>query len=259
MNEIRKRELGVREGVARSLSQSLVYGLEVHKTRLQLTGRGLNRPLHSNTNLSISLLTGMSTSSLTAGFVFFTYYSIYNRLHHAGNPFAGIVASFITSIVKLPIGNSMRLMQSGAKGATNVFKSGKQLYAQNGLYKGYGVSLIEDTIEMDMKSRIYNNVNTRASAPTPSQPSEKLSGAVLKGALAGAISSGVTTPFDTVRAHMCYNVGARSIHIGPLRTVAHICNTYGAKSLFRGMHVRVATNAIKSAVFFAIFELLSFI
>lgn len=244
---------GVREGVARSLSQSLVYGLEVHKTRLQLTGRGLNRSLHP---LSISLLSGMSTSSLTAGFVFFTYYSIFNRLHHAGNPCAGIVASFITSLVKLPIGNSMRLMQSGAKGATNVFRSAKQLYAQNGLYKGYGVSLLEDTIEMDLKTRIYsyNKASTHRS-PGPG----KIYGAVLNGALAGAISSGMTTPFDTVRAHMCYNVGERSLHIGPLRTVAHLCKTHGAKSLFRGIHVRVATNAIKSASFFALFELLSFL
>lgn len=254
MNNVPAQERGgVKEGVARSLSQSIVYGLETRKTRSQLRLLSAAPMSASAAPMSASLTlprlaTGMATSSLTAGFVFFTYYSIYNHLVYAGNPFASGIASFVTSFIKLPIGNSMRLMQSGV--ATNVFSSGRQLFKQKGLYKGYTVCLLEDTIEMDVKTRLYRHMTHGNKKHKKGYEATAFS--AMHGALAGAVSSGLTNPFDTVRAHMCITPGR-----GPLQTARHLWQHAGPNAFVRGVHMRMASNAIKSAAFFAIFEFMS--
>lgn len=211
---------------------------------------------------------GMSTSSLTAGFVFFTYYSVYNHLLGSGNRFAGCIASFVTSFIKLPIGNSMRLMQSGvgvgvsAKGTTDVLTCGRHLYRQKKLYNGYMVSLLEDTIEMDVKTRMYSATRRLSQSQSQDQDGKtatcqqpSIAHTVIQGAFAGAVSSGLTTPFDTIKTHLCVNKPTRG---GPLHVAHSLCKTHGFASLFRGVHMRVASNALKSAAFFTAFELLSF-
>ena len=235
---------GVREGTAKCISQSLVYGIEARKTLYQINGFIPKLPAKVAAQRWTS---GIATSCATAGLVFFTYFSVYNRLiiHPRLFPFAGAVASFVTSFMKLPIGNSMRVMQSGR--ATNLISAGASLYKaqkMRGLYSGYAVCLVEDCIEMEARTRIYNALKN----VYPSKDKQcKVKGA-LNGAVAGAVAASITTPFDTIRAHMCMNTKSMS--------AASVALKIGIPCLYRGVALRAASNAIKSAGFFAVYEML---
>jgi hypothetical protein len=192
---------------------------------------------------------------------------------------AGCLAAFATSFIKLPIGNSMRLMHSGA--ATNIISAGNTLFKQNrlrGLYSGYKICLFEDIIEMDVKMRIYKGISKVSRNILPAQPptqihiktdknttppatvvaTTKPAHAMVIGAFAGAIASSLTTPFDTIRAHMCMeSAKCTHIRVSPIATATKLCKQHGAAALFRGLPLRAASNALKSAAYFTVFELLT--
>jgi hypothetical protein len=251
---IKKKSVGgIKEGVARALSQACVYPIETRKTLIQVYGIA-----HNQLHLRIPITTwinGLTTSCITAGIVFYTYFSIFNTMHHS--PFASSTAAFITSFIKLPFGNSMRLMQCGT--SHNIFHAGRQLCKKDGfrgLYSGYGLCLIEDAIDMDLRLRLYTNFHKKAgpttiATPTPIQSS-------IYGAAAGAISCGITTPFDTVRARMCFNIAKKctaldrnAIHIGKM-IVLH----EGLSGFWKGAQLRITSNALKSGLFFCILNIL---
>ena len=66
---------------------------------------------------------GCGTSGLSSGIVFTTYFTIYNNIISNNNPLianmAGLIAGFITSLLKIPIGNTMRLLHTG--NVNNIF------------------------------------------------------------------------------------------------------------------------------------------
>lgn len=229
---IKTRESGIKEGISRSLSQSLVYGIERRKTQVQLFGSFQKMSLQN-------WVLGCGTSSFTAGLVFTTYFSIYNNIIKHENAFisnmAGTIAGFITSFIKIPIGNSMRLLQTGK--VDNVLSAGQLLFKKHGLpglYKGYRISLIEDIIEMDVRLRVYNSMTKKFNKDNNLQLN------TLIGCLSGAVASAVTTPFDTVRSRMIYN-----------RT--GILNING---LYSGIEYRSLSNAVKSGAFFLFYEII---
>lgn len=243
---------GFKEGVARSISQACVYGMEAHKTLMQVHGHIPKMPWNV---LVQRWTTGMLTSSMTSGIVFGTYFSVYNRLD--GHIMAGTIASVATSVIKIPISNGMRLMQSGgARSLCSATRKIVRCHSWKGLYTGYPLSIMEDIIEFDLRARIYRALKT---VPKPWwcewEHANAISGFAY-GAISGAVASGVTTPFDTIRSHLAVNAGNLSKSHHAIDIARGIIQHAGVHGLYRGVAMRVMSNTVKSALFFTVFELL---
>lgn len=249
------RKNGLREGVARALSQALVYGMEAQKTMIQVYGKG-GASAAVAVRVMDGLAKGMLTSAATSGIVFGSYFTVYNSIG-ASNLWAGPVSAFTSSVIKIPISNSMRLMQAGL--ARNVVDAGRKIVrAQRvrGLYSGYGASLAEDIIEFDLRTRMY----------TALRPKGKGEGAGANagmglglGAAVGMFAAWITTPFDTVRAHMALEAAGVAKKRSITATAMQLYRDGGVPALYRGAGMRAMSNAIKSGLFYMFCEALTFV
>lgn len=231
---------GRKEGIARSISQLCTYPFEIRKTKVQV---GL-----CNIRM-INYYRGAFQSSFTSGFVFASYFTVYNSLYP--NPLASSIASFITSFIKIPIANCMRVLQINEH-HHNFIESGSIIVKKKGvrgLYSGYGISMIEDVIETNIRDFLYEKTKNIVQMPSPAIR-------MVTGSLAGAIGASITTPFDTIRANLAHNtVKAGSYDIFGT-TKALILSNEGPKALFRGVHLRATSNAIRYALFYLMMEYL---
>jgi len=236
------------EGIARGLSQALTYVFEVHKTSIQVHGRSPDwTPLQWANNLSL----GVFQSSLTAGFVFQTYFAVYYSISETQlSALASPIASFVTSGIKIPIGNCMRVVQASPKLAPTIIHAGLAITKNrgiHGLYSGYMLSLIEDIIEMDVRTRLYiaGMHHSRGHENTP------IRGFAI-GAVAGAVAAAITTPFDTMRAHLAHHAAHTKMKTSNLETFIKLQRQSGG--LYRGVRLRALSTGIKAALFYAIVE-----
>lgn len=234
------------EGIARCLTQACLYGLESKKTCIQLYGNNIK--LNTMQNNLKSLTSGAVTSSISAGVVYFTYFTVYNNLKN--NFFAGAISAFTTSIIKIPISNSMRILQSSPH-KTNIIKCFMKIKNKSGitgLYSGYGVSLFEDIIEIDLRERLYNHFNKY-------NKKNVIHRKCLQGALVGIITSSLCMPLDSIRAHMAHT---SIISSNPFdRNPFLIMQKKGVLSLYNGVQLRASINALKFALYYTFYELIS--
>jgi hypothetical protein len=238
MAEIDKRVDGLREGIARGVSQACVFFIEASKSAQQVGGNALQWKKDP-----VRLLCTMAESAISSGVVFGAYFTTYNHIGMA-NPLAGPVASLVTSFIKIPIGNAMRCVHVGlAPGLVSGTKRIVKLQGvRRGLYSGYGLSLIEDMIEFDLRTRLYVYMKEYA----PADVRDHVACGIGFGAIAGMLASFVTTPFDTVRANMILCQKRASDAVLDL----------GIAGLYRGAGHRLVSNGVKYALFFMTFELL---
>ena len=238
---------GIREGVARCFSQAFVYGIEAHKTLLQVHGSVPKFPLDVMVKQWTS---GILTSSITSGVIFGTYFSVYHRIEP--HFMAGTVASVATSVIKIPISNGMRMMQSGhAPSLGKALVKISRAQSWRGLYSGYCLSLLEDIIEFDLRNRIYKELRSRH---RDREILHALTGCIY-GSISGAVAAGVTTPIDTVRSHLAVHAGtATKVH--PLMVASTLVRSHGLQGLYRGVSMRITSNIVKSGLFFTVLELL---
>ncbi len=238
-----RRHGGMREGLARGLSAACLYGLEAHKTMLQVHGRGL-----SGANMLEMMVKGMFTSAITSSVVFGSYFSVYHSIGPA-NFWAGPVSAVATSVIKIPLSNTIRLMQAGL--AKNVVDAGRKIVQARrvrGLYNGYTASVAEDIIEFDLRTRMYSGIRSRV--PDQANPWTGLS----IGAVVGMFAAWITTPFDTIRAHMAIEAAGLAKRRSVMKTAAHLYKTGGVSALYRGATIRAMSNAMKHALFFMFYE-----
>ncbi len=257
MTQVTQRKDGWVEGVARGLSQACVFCIDAKKTIGQVYGK--KAPKIDWVQL---ISKGMATSMVTSGMVFGAYYQVYNSIGPE-NLWAGPCAALTTSIIKIPISNCMRLMQSGM--ATSPLHAAKTIYqAQRirGLYAGYVVSLAEDIVEYDTRTRLYMKLKDTTTNSTALLDTEEtrtiatVKGALL-GSLAGVITSWATTPFDTIRTHLAVEAKQQTNHNKPAhKIVVRIVKKQGIHGLYRGAVLRATSNAVKSAMFFMFVEAL---
>lgn len=226
---------GHREGMARALSQLLTFPFEAKKACLQV-GKA-----------SVNCYQGMFQSSLTAGFVFGSYYHIYHQL--SPHPMAASIASFLTSFVKIPIGNCIRVLQLNPH-HQHLITSGKKILQKKGiqgLYNGYGLSMVEDMIESSVRESMYIHLKDK-------HPSHGIIHLGF-GAISGAVGAAVTTPLDTLRTHLAH----ASIYNKPndlFYLSRQLVHTNGYTALFRGIHLRAFSCAVRYALFYSIMEAL---
>jgi hypothetical protein len=263
-----KSPSGWQEGVARGVSQALTYAIEIQKTVEQVYGRG---PQWTPGQWASNVGRGIWQSSLTAGFVYHAYFTIYNALYPS--PWAGAVAAFATSVVKVPIGNCMRVLQ--ATSAPTILHIGINMVRKRGpaaLYSGYFLSLVEDVIEMDVRMRIYYalvgppDAGVTASLATASP----LTGLIV-GSIAGSVAAAITTPFDTLRSQLAFMNNSGIHHpmtngqykpmtngqykpMTSVQVLGHICKKNGPLALYRGAHLRATSIGLKAALYFACLE-----
>jgi len=239
---------GGNEGLARCLSQAVTYVFELHKTSIQVHGKSPTwTPIQWARNISC----GIWQSSLSAGLVFHMYFSIY---HHVSAShlalFAGPIASFVTSGIKIPIGNCMRVVQASPKLAPTIMHAGLTITRNRGiggLYSGYFLSLIEDIIEMDVRIRMYDAGMAISDG----------NGFVV-GAIAGATAAAITTPFDTLRARLAFQASTSTHRQTGVQCLAALCNQKTMPAalgiLYRGCQMRALSTGIKAALFYGILE-----
>lgn len=257
---------GFAEGAARAAAQTLIYCIETLKTHQQIYGR---LPVMSAAQWLEHIGRGMFSSVVSSGIVFGAYYSAYNRLAAAPSQIlsalAGPVSTLATSVIKIPIGNSMRLLQAGI--GRNMLDAGGRivrLHGMRGLYGGYALSVAEDAIEWDMRERLYQALkNHPALAPLP-----PITVGVVLGALTGMLAAGITTPFDTLRSQIAYRNaggaggagGAAGATAGAAQLGAIMRDISGpgvraaGAALFRGARYRMLSCGVKSGLFYAILE-----
>lgn len=242
-----QRPNGVMEGVARSVSQAAVFILDTKKTQTQVYGALSKVPRIQWEQI---LRNGMFTSILTSGCVFGTYYRVYYGIGDQ-HWYAGPCAAFSTSVVKIPISNCMRYMQSGR--APNIFAAAKNIHHNKkwkGLYSGYGTSLMEDLIEFDTRARMYQFLRDRIPHFEEKAWKSVMGGTI--GAFSGAFTAWMTTPFDTVRSHMAVSTQNKN----GWEVARKIFSERGAQGLYAGGALRASSSAVKSAIFFLCVEAL---
>ena len=253
------------EGLARGISQALTYVFELHKTAIQVHGKS---PTWTSSQWILNIARGIWQSSLTAGFVFHTYFSVYHSVSatHA-SALASPIAAFITSGIKIPIGNCMRVVQASPKIAPTIVHAGIAIAKNNGirgLYSGYVLSLIEDIIEMDVRIRLYDagvafiNTNTDDGGSVENRTAKGFA----VGAAAGAVAAAITTPFDTLRARLAFQACHSKTNQTGTQILAELIGQHNQNNqhkhvigtLFRGVRIRTVSTGIKAALFYAILE-----
>lgn len=145
----------------------------------------------------------------------------------------------------------MRVMQSG--GARNILGASKKIIRRHGwqgLYAGYFLSLLEDIIEFDLRTRIYKALKMSTNGD------KNACHGLVHGAFSGALVAGLTTPFDTIRSKLITQAQKPCSFGYSMQLAQMMYAQHGIRGLYRGVGMRVLSNAMKSAVFFSIFELL---
>lgn len=239
---------GFREGAARILSQMCTHPFERNKIHLQI--HGINPGTFS--------FRGIFQSSLASGIIYSTYFGIYNSLEP--NPFASTISSLITSIIKIPVNNSIRLFFVNPQAKT-ILDCSKMIFKNNGvkgLFTGYKVNILEDLIETNVRDKIYRDFKFSSNLTF------KLSNITIQpdvvntmvGALAGSFAAAITTPFDTIKSNLVYKASLETNKKNLSNAVLAIYHTKGLSGLYQGIHIRAFNNAVRYALFYYILQLL---
>lgn len=237
---------GILEGVARGLSQASVYILEFNKTQLQYYGK---IPKYSALEWTQHLSRGLLSSTISSGVVYGSYFSVYNQFPNKA--VAGMVATITTSIIKIPIANSMRVLQTSNH--PHMFSAGKSIYKAQGLkgiYSGYGLSLIDDYLDMEIRIHLYNFLRNLVSE----KEMNPQVGLIL-GSITGSIAAAVTTPFDTLRCHMAI-MSTQKTKTNMFIIMKQMLKSGGFPIFIRGIGYRASSNALRTALFCGFYELL---
>lgn len=245
-----KRQGGIDEGLARGLSQMCVYCLETQKTIMQVNGKQMAQALPLPKLVRL-LTKGMLESVCTSSLVYGAYFSIYNSFN--GHFLAGPVAALGTSLMKVPISNSMRILQAGA--APTFIGAGKKIMRAKGvkgLYSGFPVSLLEDTLELDFRTRLYLLLKNTLPLDLAHNPTVSLA----IGCFCGMTAAWITTPCDTVRTMLAVHSKNTGSKVTSMDAARLILRSGGIKGLYRGGTLRATSNGLKSAIFFMILEIL---
>lgn len=237
---------GILEGISRGASQACVYMLEFQKTQLQIYG---HIPKYSPLEWTQHLSRGIISSALSAGMVYSVYFSTYNQIQD--KLLAGMIATVTTSVIKIPIANSMRVLQSGTY--PHVFSATGAIFKAQGIrgvYSGYGVSVVDDYFDMECRIRVYNYLRSLI-------PEDKMNHSIglFIGGLSGMIAAGITTPFDTIRCHMAI----ASTHKGKIcafQTAVKMYQLGGLSMFIKGVGYRTSSNTMRSALFGLFYEYL---
>lgn len=252
---------GWKEGVARMLSQSMTYVLEMRKSLFQIHGHvgGAGGAL-TTAQWVVAFQRGVGQSSLSAGLVYGIYYNVYHTCSkHSMNALeANALATFVTSLVKIPISNAIRWMQLNPTVSYTIPSAMRHIYRHSrgaGLYSGYGLSFIEDFIEMALRDTLFvwmDGLNTRHGGLRSHEIG------FLGGALSGSAVAYLTTPFDTLRCHLTYMHSRGAMVAGifsPMHATRQLIADHGIGLFYRGARTRAISTGLRMAFFYTFMKL----
>ena len=257
---------GWKEGVARMLWQGLTYVLEVRKSLYQIHG---NTPASCLTpaQWATALQRGILQSSLSAGMVYGMYYNVYHRCSSAqwSAIEANAFATFLTSLIKIPLSNSIRWVQLNPMKSYPLHTAFGHIYKTSGirgLYSGYVLSYIEDFIEMALRDRMFLAIdNLHNLQPKPLLKNHEIG--FVGGALSGSFVAFLTTPFDTLRCHLTYlsartprGMGVIATIFTPMHTTRQLIADHGIGLFYRGASTRAISTGLRMAFFYTFVKIL---
>lgn len=259
---------GCKEGIARMMSQSITYLLEVRKSLFQIHGNTPDSKLTPNQWMTV-FQRGVWQSSASAGLVYGLYYRVYHTCiaNHRQAMEANAIATFITSLVKIPLSNAIRWMQLNPKKQYHIGTSVAHIYKQSqwrGLYSGYGLSFIEDFIEMALRDTLFLQMDKWNSEYICLRSHEI---GFIGGALSGSAVAYLTTPFDTLRCHLTYLSNSVNIHpsrdkgrvlasvFSPLHTTRQLILDHGIGLFYRGARTRAISTGLRMAFFYTFMKI----
>lgn len=256
---------GCKEGVARMMSQSATYLLEVRKSLFQIHGNTVNSAL-TPVQWWTAFHRGVWQSSLSAGLVYGLYYKVYHTcvMNHQNALEANAVATFVTSLVKIPLSNAIRWMQLNPTKKYHIGMSMAHIYKRSqwrGLYSGYGLSFIEDFIEMALRDTLFAQFDQWNSECKWLRSHEI---GFVGGALSGSAVAFATTPFDTLRCHLTYLANIDTLRgrgivlanvFSPLHTTRQLIADHGLGLFYRGARTRAISTGLRMAFFYTFMKI----
>jgi hypothetical protein len=234
-----------REAIARSVTQFILYPLECWKTNFQMKGNIKQIPFAFN---------GMVTSCLTTGISYGSYFAIYNSWNQSwkDHPFqvlTPVMASGGSFLIRMPLGNAMRNIQVGMYPNLGIALLGMyQTRGFTGLYQGGMIHLIEDVIEMELKLAAYRTLSQWIFPERPISPIES----TFIGGLAGSWAAFWTTPTDVIKTHLAVQKSKMNLFDACTELV---CRN-GPLVFTRGWNIRSSQQALKTALYFGVLEML---
>ena len=117
-------------------------------------------------------------------------------------------------------------------------------------YSGYGLSLADDYLDMEVRIRVYNFLR----GLVPEQHISPQIGLVI-GAISGSMAAAITTPFDAVRCHLAMN-STQQTRVCMVDTIRGMHRNGGISVFSRGIGFRASSNAIRTSLFCLFYELL---
>lgn len=225
---------GIAQGIARCMSMMATQPFEKSKINLQVHG--------ISTGLSTR---GIFQTSISSGLVYAIYFGLYEAMEN--NPLAATLSAIVTAFIKIPLHNSIRVFYIMPQAKT-IFDCTKAIFKQNGLkgvYTGFRINVMEDIIETNIRDNLYSKLKIRNS--------DKWSWHnVLCGSFCGSLGAALTTPFDTLKSNFVYN--ASRTHLQTVPFTKAVLMVYrekgGLLGLYRGMHIRAFSSALRYAVFY---------
>ncbi len=232
---------GMQEGIARCVSQMVTHPFEQKKIQLQVHG--------INSRLS---LRGMFQASFASGLIYSGYFTLYNMLEH--HPLASTISSMVTSLVKIPTNNSIRLFFA-LPATKTIVECGHKIYTMNGvkgLFTGFRVNILEDIIETNIRDHFYK-VFKKSSSIDNSIHTHVHNTCI--GAVAGSLAAGLTTPFDCIKSNLVYYASQTKFNPAfKKEVIQQYYLKHGILGLYQGCFMRMSNNAIRYALFYFILQ-----
>jgi hypothetical protein len=233
-----------REAIARSLTQFMLYPLECWKTNFQIKGYVPK----------VVFTRGILTSSLTTGLSYGSYFAIYNSWNqkwenHPLQVLTPVLASGGSFLIRMPLSNAMRNIQVGMYPNLGIALLGMyRTRGFSGLYQGTTIHLIEDVVEMELKLSMYRILSQWISPERPITPIES----TVIGGVAGTWAAFWTTPTDVIKTYLA--VQKNKTHLWDACTEL-VCKN-GPLVLTRGWNIRASQQALKTALYFGVLEMI---
>lgn len=235
-----------REAIARGLTQFVLYPLECWKTNFQI--KGTDMPT------KIAFTRGILTSVITTGVSYGSYFAIYNSWNdtwkdHPLRNLSPVLASSGSFLIRMPLSNAMRNIQIGMYPNLGIALLGMyRTRGLTGLYQGTAIHLLEDVIEMELKLSVYRMMSQWISPERPITPLES----TLIGGVAGTWAAFWTTPTDVVKTYMAVQKNKMNL----FEACTELVVSNGPLVFTRGWNIRASQQALKTAVYFGVLEMI---
>ncbi|KAG5183792.1 mitochondrial carrier protein-like protein [Tribonema minus] len=121
-----------------------------------------------------------------------------------------------------------------------------------GLYRGYWATLSRNVPSAILRFTLYEEIKLHLRPNLANMPGKLSPAFLLAGAVAGAVASGLTTPFDVVKTQVA--TGRLDRNLGVIKSLTKLGREGGIRGLYVGAQPRMLLSSLFTAVGFGSFE-----